>query len=42
MNRRARIYYADSQRAVMWDRWKGGWTLHQIGDCLIGRVRDVV
>jgi len=31
MNRRARIYYTDSQRAVMWERWKAGWTLHQIG-----------
>jgi IS30 family transposase len=31
MNRRARIYYTDSQRALMWERWKAGWTLHQIG-----------
>ena len=31
MNRRPRIYYTGSQRALMWERWKAGWTLHQIG-----------
>ena len=31
MTRRARIYYTDSQKALMWERWKAGWTLHQIG-----------
>jgi IS30 family transposase len=31
MNRRPRTYYTDSQRATMWQRWKAGWTLHQIG-----------
>ena len=31
MNRRPRTYYTDSQRAMMWERWKAGWTLHQIG-----------
>ena len=31
MNRRPRIYYTDCQRALMWERWKAGWTLHQIG-----------
>ena len=31
MDRRARIYYTDSQRALMWERWRAGWTLHQIG-----------
>src|SRR4030095_9076984 len=25
-----RIYYTDAQKAVMWERWKQGWTLHQI------------
>jgi IS30 family transposase len=31
MNRRPRTYYTDMQRALMWERWKAGWTLHQIG-----------
>ena len=31
MKRRARIYYSDSQKALMWERWKQGWTLHEIG-----------
>jgi len=31
MNRRPRTYYTDSQRALMWERWKAGWILHQIG-----------
>lgn len=31
MNRRPRTYYSDIQRALMWERWKAGWTLHQIG-----------
>jgi IS30 family transposase len=31
MNRRPRTYYSDTQRALMWERWKAGWTLHQIG-----------
>ena len=31
MNRRPRTYYTDTQRALMWERWKAGWTLHQIG-----------
>ena len=31
MRQRRRIYYSDSQKAVMWERWKSGWTLHQIG-----------
>jgi IS30 family transposase len=30
MKYRTRIYYTDAQKAVMWDRWKQGWTLHQI------------
>jgi len=30
MKQRTRIYYTDSQKAVMWERWKEGWTLHQI------------
>ena len=30
MKYRTRIYYTDSQKALMWERWKAGWTLHQI------------
>jgi len=35
---RTRTYYTDSQKALMWERWKQGWTLHQIAE-LIGRTR---
>jgi len=31
MSHRTRTYYTDSQKALMWERWKAGWTLHQIG-----------
>ncbi|MES2188330.1 MAG: IS30 family transposase [Pseudomonadota bacterium] len=31
MQRRPRIYYTQAQKALMWDRWKQGDTLHQIG-----------
>ena len=31
MKYRTRTYYTDSQKALMWERWKEGWTLHQIG-----------
>jgi hypothetical protein len=31
MKYRARTYYTDSQKALMWERWKEGRTLHQIG-----------
>ena len=30
MKYRTRIYYTDAQKALMWERWKQGWTLHQI------------
>jgi DNA-binding CsgD family transcriptional regulator len=30
MTRRSPIYYSDSQKALMWERWKAGDTLHQI------------
>ena len=30
MNRRPRIYYSASQRAIIWERWRKGDTLHQI------------
>lgn len=31
MKQRPRIYYTDSQKALMWERWKQGFTLHEIG-----------
>jgi IS30 family transposase len=31
MKYRTRTYYTDAQKAQMWERWKEGWTLHQIG-----------
>jgi IS30 family transposase len=30
MKQRTRIYYSDAQKALTWERWKQGWTLHQI------------
>ena len=30
MKYRTRTYYTDAQKAVMWERWRQGWTLHQI------------
>ena len=30
MDRRPRIHYTESQRALMWERWRQGETLHQI------------
>ena len=30
MRRRPRTYYTDTQKALMWERWKKGETLHQI------------
>ena len=30
MKYRTRIYYSESQKALMWEPWKQGWTLHQI------------
>src|SRR5256885_210342 len=31
MQQRPRIYYTEVQKAMMWDRWSKGDTLHQIG-----------
>ena len=36
MNRRTRTYYTDSQKALMWERWRAGWTLHEIGHLFDG------
>jgi hypothetical protein len=30
MKHRTRTYYTDGQKALMWERWREGWTLHQI------------
>src|SRR6188768_4110503 len=30
MKYRTRTCYTDAQKAVMWERWKQGWTLYQI------------
>jgi hypothetical protein len=30
MKYRTRTYYTEGQKALMWERWKQGWTLHQI------------
>jgi len=30
MKRRTRTHYTDAQKALMWERWQQGWTLHQI------------
>ena len=30
MKRRKRIYYTDTQKTLMWDRWQQGESLHQI------------
>jgi len=30
MKYRTRTYYTDAQKALMWERWKEGWTLQQI------------
>jgi hypothetical protein len=31
MKQRPQIYYTKAQKALMWDRWKAGDTLHEIG-----------
>jgi IS30 family transposase len=31
MKQRTRIYYTEEQKAVMWDRWQKGESLHEIG-----------
>ena len=45
MKYRTRTYYTDSQKALMWERWKAGWTLHQIAhlfDRSHGSVRGIL
>ena len=31
MKQRTRIYYTDTQKALMWDRWKKGDSMKEIG-----------
>lgn len=31
MEQRPRIYYSESEKALMWERRKQGWTLHENG-----------
>ncbi len=31
MKQRPRIYYSDTQKALIWECWKKGWRLHEIG-----------
>src|SRR6478752_5450979 len=45
MKYRTRTYYTDSQKALMWERWREGWTLHQIAqlfDRACGSVRGIL
>ena len=45
MKYRTRTFYTDSQKALMWERWKDGWTLHQIAqlfDRSHGSVRGIL
>ena len=32
MKQRPRIYYSESQKALMWERWRAGDNLHQIAN----------
>ena len=44
MKYRTRTYYTDAQKALMWERWKRGWTLHQIAhlfDRTHGSIRGI-
>jgi IS30 family transposase len=41
MKYRTRTYYTDSQKALMWERWKQGWTLHEIGKLFDRHHRSV-
>ena len=45
MKYRTRTFYTATQKALMWDRWKAGWTLHQIAklfDRKAGSVRGIL
>ena len=38
MKYRIRTYYTDGQKALMWERWRAGWTLHQIAHLFKSRA----
>ncbi|KGH16409.1 hypothetical protein P608_06415 [Comamonas thiooxydans] len=38
MKQRPQIYYTEAQKTLMWDRWKAGDTLHEIGKLLTDRT----
>ncbi len=45
MKQRRRIYYSDSQKALMWERWKKGESLQQIAqlfDRSHGSIRGIL
>jgi IS30 family transposase len=45
MKYRTRTFYTAAQKALMWERWKAGWTLHQIAklfDRKAGSVRGIL
>ena len=45
MKYRTRTFYTATQKALMWERWKAGWTLHQIAklfDRGAGSVRGIL
>jgi len=39
MRYRTRTHCTDTQKALMWERWKQGWTLHQIAQRSVPRSR---
>jgi hypothetical protein len=41
MKQRPRIYYTESQKGLMWDRWKKGETLQQIAR-MFDRKREAI
>jgi hypothetical protein len=41
MKQRRRIYHSASQRALIWDRWRQGYAIHQIAG-LLDRFRSSI
>lgn len=40
MKRKPRIYYSDSQKAQMWERWRQGDSFKRLPSCLIATIRQ--
>ncbi|MDH3636580.1 MAG: hypothetical protein OES20_17960 [Gammaproteobacteria bacterium] len=38
MKMRPRIYYTETDKALMWDRWQKGESLNSMRACLIGVI----